>query len=77
VNVDHNHLTKEESEIILQKSIHNCLVKSHEQSKSFKTYKQEEKYESCMASFRIHKEKSEKLILSKGDDFPFLNEEEN
>lgn len=36
VNVDHNHLTKEESEYMLQQSLHNCLVKSKEQSKSFK-----------------------------------------
>jgi len=83
VNVDHNHLTKEESEFILQKSIQNCLVQTREQSKSFKAPKPiEEKSvefnKSCLAATRmIHKEKSEKLILSKGDDFPFLNEEEN
>jgi len=83
-----DHLTKEESEYMLCQSLQNSYATRHF-SRSFKgtvpkINTEEKNFTSkatCLVTPKmVHKEKGEKLMLSKGDctsDFPFLNEEEN
>jgi len=83
-----DHLTKEESEYLLCQSLQNSFTTRHF-SRSFKAPKpmintDEKNFTSkatCLVTPKmVHKEKGEKLVLSKGDctsDFPFLNEDEN
>lgn len=83
LKTDHNHLTKQESEFILQQSLRNSLYHMNRLSANLTNRKTKEKIQlkaSCSAASRlIHMEKSEKISLSNGDygnDFPFLTEEE-